>query len=61
MWIYSIMVSAWMWRLATMVSTYDGEAVTVSVVDKDVDPGTSFLAAAYHSRSAAAACSSSRS
>jgi hypothetical protein len=42
-----------MWRLATMVSTYDKEAVAVSVVEKDVDPGTSFLAAA--------ACSSSRS
>jgi hypothetical protein len=35
-----------MWRLATMVSTYDEEAVVVSVVKKDVDPGTSFLAAA---------------
>jgi hypothetical protein len=44
-----------------MVSTYDKEAVAVSVVEKDVDLGTSFLAAAYRSRSAAAACSSSRS
>jgi hypothetical protein len=45
-----------MWRLATMVSTYDEEAV-----EKDVDPGTSFLVAACRSRSAAAAYSSSRS
>jgi hypothetical protein len=43
------MVSAWMWRLATMVSTYDEEAVAVSVVEKDVDLGTSFLAAVYSS------------
>jgi hypothetical protein len=56
------MVSAWMWRLATMVSTYDEEAVSVFVVEKDVDPGTSFLVVACCSRSAAeAACSSSRS
>jgi hypothetical protein len=38
-----------MWRLATMVSMYDEEAVVVSVVEKDVDPGTSFLTAAYSS------------
>jgi hypothetical protein len=44
-----------------MVSTYDEEAVVVSVVEKDVDPGTSFLAASYRSRSTAAACFSSRS
>jgi hypothetical protein len=54
------MVSAWMWKLVMMVSTYDGEVVAVSVVEEDVDPGTSFLAAACHSRSAAAACSLSR-
>jgi hypothetical protein len=41
-----------MWRLATMVSTYDEEAVMISVVEKGVYPGTSFLAAV---------CSSSRS
>jgi hypothetical protein len=50
-----------MWRLTTMASTYDEEAVAVSVVEKDVDPGTSFLEVAYRLRSAAAACSSSRS
>jgi hypothetical protein len=33
------MVSVWMWRLETMVSTYDEEAVAVSVVEKDVEPG----------------------
>jgi hypothetical protein len=55
------MVSVWMWRLATMVSTYDEEAVAISVVEKDVDPETSFLAAACRSRSSAVACSSSRS
>jgi hypothetical protein len=57
----SIMVSAWMERLAMMVATYDGEAVAVSVVEKDVDPRTSFLAAAYRSRLAVMACSSARS
>jgi hypothetical protein len=46
------MISAWMGRLVTMVATYDGEAAAVSVVEKDLDPGTSFLAAA---------CSSARS
>jgi hypothetical protein len=40
-----MMVSAWMGSLAT----YDGEAVAVSVVEKGVDPGTSFLAAACSS------------
>jgi hypothetical protein len=40
------MVSTWMWKLATMVSTYDGEVVAVSVVEEDVDSVTSFLAAA---------------
>jgi hypothetical protein len=35
--------------------------VAVSVVEKDVDSGTSFLAAAYRLRSVAVACSSSRS
>jgi hypothetical protein len=44
-----------------MVSTYDGEVVAVSVVEEDVDPGTSFLAAVYCLRSAAAPCSLSRS
>jgi hypothetical protein len=60
-WISSIMVSAWMWKLVTMVSTYDEEVVAISVVEEDVDPRTSFLAAACRSRSAAAACSLSRS
>jgi hypothetical protein len=50
-----------MWKLATMVSTYDGEVAAVSVVEEDVDLGTNFLAAAYRSRSAAAAYSLSRS
>jgi hypothetical protein len=50
-----------MWRFATMVSTYDEEAVAVSVVEKEVDPGTSFLTAACRSRSVVAAYSSSRS
>jgi hypothetical protein len=36
-------------------------SVTVSVVEEDVDPGTSFLAVVCHSRSAAVACSLSRS
>jgi hypothetical protein len=57
----SIMVSAWMERLATMVATYDREAVVVSVVEKDVDPRTSFLAAACRSRLAVMAYSSARS
>jgi hypothetical protein len=55
------MVSAWMWKLATMVSMYDREVVAVSVVEEDVDPGTSFLAVACHSKSAVVACSLSRS
>jgi hypothetical protein len=50
-----------MWKLATMVSMYDREVVTVSVFEEDVDPGTSFLVVACHSRSAAAAYSLSRS
>jgi hypothetical protein len=54
-WISSIMVSAWMWKLVMMESTYDREVVAVSVVEEDVDPGTSFLAAACRSRSTAAA------
>jgi hypothetical protein len=57
----SIMVSAWMERLATMVATYDGEAVAVSVVEKDVDSRTNFLAVACRSRLAVMACSSARS
>jgi hypothetical protein len=55
------MVSIWMWRLATVVSTYDKEAIVVSVVEKDVDPWTSFLAMACHSITAAVAYSSLRS
>jgi hypothetical protein len=31
-----------------MVSMYDEEAIAVSVVEKDMDPGTSSLAAASH-------------
>jgi hypothetical protein len=52
------MISAWMWKLAMMVSTYDEEVVTVSVVEEDMDPGTSFFAVARMRRRAAAAFSS---
>jgi hypothetical protein len=44
-----------------MVSVYDEEAIAVPLFKKDVDPGTSFLAATYHSRTAAVVFSSSRS
>jgi hypothetical protein len=55
------MVSVWMWKLAMMVLTYDGEVVTVSVVEEDVNLGTSFLKAACCSRSVTATYSLSRS
>jgi hypothetical protein len=44
-----------------MVSVYDEEAIAVPLFKKDVDPGTSFLAVTYHSRTAAVVFSSSRS
>jgi hypothetical protein len=44
-----------------MVSMYDEEVVAVSMVEKDVDLGSSFLAVACRSRTAVAAYSSSRS
>jgi hypothetical protein len=44
-----------------MMSMYDVEVVAVSVVEEDVDPETSFLAAVCRSRSATAAYSLSRS
>jgi hypothetical protein len=44
-----------------MVLTYDEEVVVVSVVEKDLDLGTNFLMAPYHSRLTVIACSSSSS
>jgi hypothetical protein len=37
-----------------MVSMYDGKVVALSMVEEDVDLGTSFLAVACRSRSVAA-------